>query len=179
MSVVRLYRSALGGLAILAGIGVASPTSWQVTDASQLSSSHGRRRVGSPAGIQSNADEPWPPGAERAFRKTDLGPILSDSFPLFPIAPVPGYRVMGRRVPTEQLAMTEPWSSVDKVAKHLGVAQDSIYRWIESRGLPAHKIGRLWKFKLSEVDEWVRVGGAEGGEKAATKKSPKARRGRS
>jgi excisionase family DNA binding protein len=76
-------------------------------------------------------------------------------------------------LPTEQLAMTEPWSSVDEVAKHLGVAQDSIYRWIESRGMPAHKIGRLWKFKLSEVDEWVRAGGAEGGEKAATKKSPK------
>ena len=26
--------------------------------------------------------------------------------------------------------------------------------------LPAHKIGRLWKFKLSEVDEWVRAEGA-------------------
>ncbi len=52
--------------------------------------------------------------------------------------------------------MTEPWASVDEVAKHLGVAKDSIYRWIESRGLPANKIGRLWKFKLSEVDDWVR-----------------------
>jgi excisionase family DNA binding protein len=80
----------------------------------------------------------------------------------------------------EQLAMTEPWSSVDEVAKHLGVAQDSIYRWIEARGLPAHKIGRLWKFKLSEVDEWVRAGGAEGGEKPAAKtKTAKAKRGRS
>jgi excisionase family DNA binding protein len=56
----------------------------------------------------------------------------------------------------EQAEMTEPWASVDEVAKHLGVAKDSIYRWIENRGLPAHKIGRLWKFKLSEVDEWVR-----------------------
>lgn len=57
--------------------------------------------------------------------------------------------------------MTEPWASVDDVAKHLGVAKDSVYRWIENRGLPAHKIGRLWKFKLSEVDEWVRAGGAD------------------
>jgi excisionase family DNA binding protein len=55
---------------------------------------------------------------------------------------------------------TEPWVSVDEVALHLGVAKDSVYRWIESKGLPAHRIGRLWKFKLSEVDEWVRVGGA-------------------
>jgi len=56
--------------------------------------------------------------------------------------------------------MTEPWTSVDDVAKHLGVAKDSIYRWIEGRSLPAHRIGRLWKFKISEVDEWVRAGGA-------------------
>ena len=55
--------------------------------------------------------------------------------------------------------MMEPWASVEDVAKHLGVAKDSIYRWIDTRGLPAHKIGRLWKFKLSEVDTWVRAGG--------------------
>ena len=56
---------------------------------------------------------------------------------------------------------TEPWASVEDVAKHLGVAKDSVYRWIDSRNLPAHKIGRLWKFKLSEVDEWVRAGGTD------------------
>jgi excisionase family DNA binding protein len=86
---------------------------------------------------------------------------------------------MGKRVPMEQLEMTEFWSSVVEVAKHLGGAQDSIYRWIEARGLAAHKIGRLWKFKLSEVDVWVRAGGAEGSEKPASKKPPKAKRGRS
>ena len=57
--------------------------------------------------------------------------------------------------------MTEPWASVEDVAQHLGVAKDSIYRWIDHRGLPAHKIGRLWKFKLSEVDVWVRAGGVD------------------
>lgn len=58
---------------------------------------------------------------------------------------------------------TEPWVSVEDVAKHLSVAKESIYRWIEHKGLPAHKVGRLWKFKLSEVDEWVRAGGASAG----------------
>ena len=57
--------------------------------------------------------------------------------------------------------MVEPWTSVDDVARHLGVAKDSIYRWIERRSLPAHRIGRLWKFKISEVDQWVRAGGAD------------------
>lgn len=61
----------------------------------------------------------------------------------------------------EDLPVTaEPWVSVDDIALHLGVAKDSVYRWIEKKGLPAHKMGRLWKFKVSEVDEWVRQGGA-------------------
>ena len=55
---------------------------------------------------------------------------------------------------------TEPWASVEDVAKHLGVAKDSVYRWIEQKGLPAHRVGRLWKFKLSEIDQWVHAGGA-------------------
>ena len=54
-----------------------------------------------------------------------------------------------------------PWVSIDDVAKHLGVAKESIYRWIERQRLPAHKIRRLWKFTLSEVDEWVRAVGAD------------------
>ncbi|WP_425480080.1 helix-turn-helix domain-containing protein [Metallibacterium scheffleri] len=59
-------------------------------------------------------------------------------------------------------AMTiEPWVSVEQVAQHLGVAKDTIYRWREHRGLPAHRVGRLWKFRLSEVDDWVRAGGAD------------------
>jgi excisionase family DNA binding protein len=56
--------------------------------------------------------------------------------------------------------VSEPWVSVDEVARHLGVVRESVYRWIERRSLPAHKVGKLWKFKLSEVDAWVRTGGA-------------------
>jgi len=56
--------------------------------------------------------------------------------------------------------MPEKWVSVEEVTEHLGVTRDSIYRWIENKGLPAHKIGKLWKFKLSEVDKWVESGTA-------------------
>ena len=58
---------------------------------------------------------------------------------------------------------TEPWVTALIVAEHLGIAKDTVYRWRERKGLPAHKIGRLWKFQLSEVDEWVRTGGADEG----------------
>jgi len=43
----------------------------------------------------------------------------------------------------------------------LGVAKDTVYRGRERKGLPAHRVGRLWKFQLSEVDEWVRAGGVD------------------
>jgi excisionase family DNA binding protein len=53
--------------------------------------------------------------------------------------------------------LPEPWVSIDDVAAHLGVTKLSIYRWIESRGLPATKLGKLWKLKLSEVEDWMRT----------------------
>lgn len=57
--------------------------------------------------------------------------------------------------------MTERWLSVDEIAEHLGVSRDTIYNWINGKSMPAHQIGRLWKFKVSEVDEWVRAGERE------------------
>ena len=56
--------------------------------------------------------------------------------------------------------ITEKWSSLDEIAGHLGVSKDTIYRWIANKQMPAHKIGKLWKFKVSEVDEWVIKGEA-------------------
>ena len=56
--------------------------------------------------------------------------------------------------------MPEPWVSVELVAQHLGVSKDTIYRWIEGEKIPAHRVGRFWKFKIDEIDQWVRLGGA-------------------
>lgn len=60
--------------------------------------------------------------------------------------------------------MQERWLSVDEIATHLGVSRDTVYKWISRKGLPGHKVGKLWKFSTSEVDEWVRsTGDAESG----------------
>lgn len=56
--------------------------------------------------------------------------------------------------------MSEPWLSADEIATHLGVSKDTVYAWISTQNMPAHKVGRLWKFQASEVDAWVRQGGA-------------------
>lgn len=57
-------------------------------------------------------------------------------------------------------AMPFRWFSVEEIAEYLGVSKDTVYAWISKRNMPAHRIGRLWKFKTDEVDEWVRTGGA-------------------
>lgn len=55
---------------------------------------------------------------------------------------------------------TEPWVSMKDVQEHLGVRRETIAGWIAHRGMPAFKVGRVWKFKISEVDEWIKSGEA-------------------
>jgi len=55
----------------------------------------------------------------------------------------------------------ENWLSMDAITKHLDVSRETVLNWIKKQNMPAHKVGRLWKFKISEVDEWVRTGGTE------------------
>lgn len=38
--------------------------------------------------------------------------------------------------------------------------QDLTYKWIYRRQMPAHKLGKLWKFKATEIDGWIRAGKA-------------------
>ena len=52
--------------------------------------------------------------------------------------------------------MEDRWLSVDEMSQYLGVKRETLYKWISERGIPAHKVGRLWKFKKDEVDAWVR-----------------------
>ncbi|WJY63366.1 Helix-turn-helix domain protein [Corynebacterium atrinae] len=64
------------------------------------------------------------------------------------------------RISKKGPVVSELWLSADDIATHLGVSKDTVYTWIADRSMPAHKIGRLWKFQASEVDDWVRRGGA-------------------
>jgi excisionase family DNA binding protein len=49
----------------------------------------------------------------------------------------------------------ELWLTPDDITPHLSINRDTINRWIDDRSVPAHKVGRLLKFKVSEVDAWV------------------------
>ena len=59
------------------------------------------------------------------------------------------------------MSMTEKWLSVEEIAEHLGISKETVYRWLERKKIPAHRVGKLWKFQASEVDDWVRAGGAQ------------------
>ncbi len=53
------------------------------------------------------------------------------------------------------LAIADRWLSADEVTSYLGVKRDTVYKWIRRTNMPAHKAGRLWKFRKHEIDEWV------------------------
>ena len=54
---------------------------------------------------------------------------------------------------------TDYYISIEEAAKYLGVSVVTLRSWIKKQAdIPAHKIGRLWKFKKTELDEWVKSG---------------------
>ncbi len=56
--------------------------------------------------------------------------------------------------------MEDRWLSISEICKYLGVSNDTVYKWIDKHEMPAHRMGRLWKFKKEQVDAWVEAGGA-------------------
>lgn len=49
--------------------------------------------------------------------------------------------------------------SIEEAAEYLGIKVVTLRTWIKTKPeLPAHKIGKQWKFKKSELDEWVKSG---------------------
>lgn len=52
----------------------------------------------------------------------------------------------------------EKWSSLEEIADHLGVSKDTIRNWIKKEAIPYRKVGKQYKFKISEIDTWVESG---------------------
>jgi excisionase family DNA binding protein len=55
-------------------------------------------------------------------------------------------------------AMAEPWVKLEDIAKHLSVRHDTIRAWIRKNTIPYSRAGKQYKFKILEVDQWVRDG---------------------
>lgn len=54
--------------------------------------------------------------------------------------------------------LMDNWIGIEEAANYLGVTKETIRNWIKKTDIPAHKIGKLWKFKASELDAWVKSG---------------------
>lgn len=57
----------------------------------------------------------------------------------------------------KELSMEDRWLSVEEISVYLGVTRETVYKWLSEKKLPAHKVGRLWKFKKEDVDVWVKA----------------------
>ena len=55
-------------------------------------------------------------------------------------------------------ATPEKWVNLEAIADHLSVSSDTIRTWIRKGTIPYYRAGKQYKFKISEVDEWVREG---------------------
>lgn len=57
------------------------------------------------------------------------------------------------------ITINEKWISVDEAAEYLSIKPATLREWIKKHpSLPAHKVGKQWRFKLIELDEWVKSG---------------------
>ena len=61
---------------------------------------------------------------------------------------------------SERIDMPDRWYSTKEICAYLGISRDTMLVWIAKKNMPAHKVGRNWMFKTSEIDEWVRRGQA-------------------
>lgn len=52
----------------------------------------------------------------------------------------------------------EKWVNLEDIAEYLSVSKDTIRLWLKDGKLPIHRAGKRYKFKISEVDEWLRNG---------------------
>ncbi len=53
----------------------------------------------------------------------------------------------------------DKWINIEEAADYLGVKTVTIRDWIrKNNGIPAHKVGKQWKFKKDELDSWINSG---------------------
>ena len=46
------------------------------------------------------------------------------------------------------------WLTPKDVQAELGIGPNTFYRLVNSRQLPAYRIGKLWRVKRSELESW-------------------------
>ena len=59
-----------------------------------------------------------------------------------------------------EISKPEQWVNTKEIAEHMGVTVETVRKWIKLEKIHCQSIGKIWKYKVSEVDEWVTSGQA-------------------
>lgn len=50
----------------------------------------------------------------------------------------------------------DKWLTLEQIAEYLQMSTSSIYKMVQKGKIPAYKVGRQWRFKKKEIDEWIK-----------------------
>ena len=53
----------------------------------------------------------------------------------------------------------ETYLTIEELADYLKLAQQTIRRWVLNREIPYHKIKKVIRFRVSEIEKWIDEGG--------------------
>ena len=56
------------------------------------------------------------------------------------------------------ITLPENFISIEDAAKYLNIKPVTLRKWVKDGKVPAHQIGKQWKFKISELDAWINSG---------------------
>lgn len=52
----------------------------------------------------------------------------------------------------------ERWVSLEDIANYVGLSKDTIRNYIKKDQIPFHRVGKQYKFRISEIDAWIKSG---------------------
>ena len=62
----------------------------------------------------------------------------------------------------ERMMVDHKRISIEELSEYLGISAVTIRSWIRSgKDIPAVRIGRQWRFRIEEIDEWIESGRSE------------------
>jgi len=53
----------------------------------------------------------------------------------------------------------EIYLTIEELAEYLKLAEQTIRRWVLNREIPFHKIRKVIRFRVSEIEKWIDGGG--------------------
>ena len=54
----------------------------------------------------------------------------------------------------------EKWVNLEDIAEHLKISKDTIRVYVKKGVIPFHRVGKQYKFRISDIDTWVESGEA-------------------